>query len=501
MIYYINSYFVLSEWKEPLLLLLFTAIIILWAYVFGIYFKSHSRTPQINSNQFRITIKDDTEKYNGKGKKEIQSIASQDSLPFVSVIVPVRNEEKYIQRCLISLLAQDYPRFEVIVIDDDSTDNTLKAIEKIKKSRGRLRYQEIDKRSLLAEETEEETKLRILSLTAKPEGWAGKTWASEKGYLKSKGSILLFTDGDTYYHKKDVISQALSYMQRQNLDVLTGVPSTGKINDFWSKIVLPLWGVLGILFGVNNTADVNNPKSKYAYLMGSFFIIKRRVFEDIGTFQVVRGVLQEDKALGFRIKEQGYNLKIIRLDRMVSVEGSKDNLFGLWHLIGRTVAPLVVKNKIRVVTKLLIIFLVSLLPFVILPFTLFSIVEGQIHFSFPVSPTLQMFFSQPGFDYYYDWILLLNIVCCLIVIIAAAIKGILEYRLSPVYSLLSFFGASFLTVACIYNILPLLLFKKTMPIVWQGRKYIYKKNKKDFHYNVVLEGSQNGSLEYVIIQL
>ena len=188
MIYYISNYFVLSESKELFLLLLFAAIIILWGYIFVIYFKSHSRTPRINSNQFHITLKDDTEKNSGKGKRMMQSIASQDSLPFVSVIVPVRNEEGHIQKCLLSLLAQDCPRFEVVVIDDDSSDNTLRAIEKIKKMGGRLQYQEIEKRSMMLEdETEEETKLRILSLTDIPEGWAGKTWASEQGYLNSKG--------------------------------------------------------------------------------------------------------------------------------------------------------------------------------------------------------------------------------------------------------------------------------------------------------------------------
>ena len=100
--------------------------------------------------------------------------------------------------------------------------------------------------------------------------------------------------------------------------------------------------------------------------MGSFFIIKRRVFKDIGTFHSVRGALQEDKALGFSIKEKGYNMKIVRLNGLVSLEGSKENLFGLWHLIGRTVAPLVVKNRVRVVTNLFTIFLISSFPFITL---------------------------------------------------------------------------------------------------------------------------------------
>ena len=460
-----------------LLLILFTVMGILWTYVFIVYFKSRSHTPRMNSNQFHIITSKNKEKYNGRRKKQIQSPVSQDPLPFVSVIVPVRNEEKYIQRCLLSLLAQDYPYFEVIVIDDNSTDKTLEVIENINRV-DTVQHQEIEKRPLMLAE-DDGNKLKVLSLTNKPEGWAGKTWGSEQGYLKSKGSILLFTDGDTHYHKKDVISSALSYMHRKNLDVLTGVPSLGKIQGFWLKTILPLWGVVNVLFGVNNTSDVNNPKSKYAYLMGSFFTIKRKVFKDVGTFQSVRGALQEDKALGFRIKAKGYNMKIVRLDGMVSVTGSKEDLLGLWHQLGRTVAPLVARNKIRVVTNLLIIFLASLLPFIILPFTLFSYVEKEILFSFFTPPTLQRFLFQHGSDYNY-WILLINITCCLIVITASAIKGILEHRLSPIYSILSLFGASFLIVACAYYILPLLLFSKTRPITWQGRKYIYKKEQEGF---------------------
>ena len=68
-------------------------------------------------------------------------------------------------------------------------------------------------------------RLKIITITEKPVKWTGKTWASEQGYLKSKGSILLFTDGDIYYHRKDAISLTLSYMQGQNLDILTGIRS------------------------------------------------------------------------------------------------------------------------------------------------------------------------------------------------------------------------------------------------------------------------------------
>ena len=227
MIYNTGNYLVLNEPKELLVLSLFVVICILWVYVFVMYFRSRSRTPGINSNQFYTTIKR-TDKSHPKETKTL-SPSAYSCLPFVSVIVPARNEEKHIHRCLFSLLAQDYPNFEIIVIDDNSTDNTLKTIENIKKGRSKIHHMRVEKRQLLSAED----KLKILSLTDKPQGWAGKTWASEQGYLHSKGSILLFTDGDTHYGRKDVISLTLSYMQKQNLDVLTGVPSIGKIYDFW----------------------------------------------------------------------------------------------------------------------------------------------------------------------------------------------------------------------------------------------------------------------------
>ena len=172
--------------------------------------------------------------------------------PFVSVVVPARNEQGNIEKCILSLLAQNYPNFEVIVIDDNSTDDTLKIMKEIE-------------RTIVPANN----RLKIISLIHKPDNWTGKTWASQQGYLESSGSILLFTDADTYYSSKDTILLTISYMQKQNLDVLSGIPSID-LRDFWSKIIIPLWDLVSVLFGVN-IADVNNPTSKVAYLMGSFF--------------------------------------------------------------------------------------------------------------------------------------------------------------------------------------------------------------------------------------
>src|SRR5918994_994601 len=419
---------------ESLLLILFTIIIASWLYLFIISFKSYLLVPMIQPKQERtkflssssslttestITSINDNIHYFSKKRR---STNDSSIYPFVSVIVPARNEQDHIKRCLFSLLAQNYPNFEVIAIDDSSTDNTLKIMKEIE-------------RKILPK-----NRLKIISLNHKPDNWTGKTWASQQGYLQSRGSILLFTDADTYYSSKDTILLTISYMQKQNLDVLSGIPSID-LRDFWSKIIIPLWDLVSVLFGVN-VADVNNPKSKVAYLMGSFFLIHKTVFEEVGTFQSVRKDIQEDKALGQRIKEAGFNMKIVRLNGMMSARWSRD-LHTLWHGIGRTLAPIAITNRVKVIINLVFIFFISALPFMILPYTLSITVIQQI----PFMSTSQLLLLQ----FKFHLLLFLNIVSCLIVIIGAAIKAVKEYRLTPVYCLLAFFAAIFLTIAFLYT--------------------------------------------------
>src|SRR5215213_3492279 len=224
------------------------------------------QTDRINKNndnpffsKYCFDIDKDNKENNGYSDKKLLT-----NLPFVSVIVPARNEEKYIERCLLSLLSQDYPNFEIIAVDDNSSDNTLKIMKDIKNKNNK-----IENTGLLPD------KLKIISLKSKPDGWTGKTWASEQGYLQSKGTILLFTDADTNYVCRDVILQTVLFMQKEGLDVLTGVCSPEKLSNFWAKITIPLWDFVSILFGIGS-GDVNNPKSKIAYLMGSFFLLRRK---------------------------------------------------------------------------------------------------------------------------------------------------------------------------------------------------------------------------------
>src|SRR5215204_363597 len=435
------------------LLALFTIINVAWISLFFISIRSYLHTPKITSER-----PCPTSQISGTSKIKRIKNKSGTPVPFVSIIIPARNEQDTIEGCILSLLNQDYPNFELIIVDDNSADNTLKIVQETK-----VRIRGLGPGRGLPLSIE---RLKIISLTEKPDKWTGKTWASEQGYLQSSGNILLFTDADTYYMSKDTISQAVSYMQKENLDVLTGLPFI-ELRDFWSKITMPLWNHFSILLGAN-TGAMNNPKSKVAYLMGSFFLIRKKVIEEVGSFRSVRNAIQEDRELGMRIKQAGYNMKIVRIDNAVSALWSRD-LLTLWHGIGRTFAPM---TKRQIFASLITVFFMAMLPFVLLPYTLLL---GAYTGVSNVNPFLWMadisdiLLQQQELEQLVVLSFYLNVITCLTIVIAVAAKDMKKYRIAPVYSLLSFLGAGFIVVSYIANILSLL---SKQSISWRGRTSI-----------------------------
>ena len=407
-----------------LLCLFFLILIGAWIYLFVKSIRSYFLTPSIYAKKYVVS----------------ESIStSESSYPFISIIVPARNEQNNIERCLRSLLSQSYPNFEVIVIDDNSTDNTLRIIKKI---RNEIRIGPLKDR------------FEVITLSEKPKGWGGKTWACERGYLRSRGEILLFTDADTYYNNKNILSLAVFYMKKECIDVLTGNPHT-ELPDFWSKVSMPLWNHFTIILGAD-TAAVNNPRSNMAYLVGSFFMIYRSVLEKVEGFSGIRNAIHEDVALGMHIKRAGYNIKIVKLGVLVSALWSRD-LPTLWHGIGRTLAPM---SKFLMIINFLVIFFMALIPFVLLPYTL-SIARAEHSFNL--------------------MLLILNVACCLIIIVGTACKNIKKYKISPIYSTLILIGAVLIIAAYIVNMTSLLRPSKAKLLSWRGRNLVYKRKKEHLH--------------------
>jgi glycosyltransferase involved in cell wall biosynthesis len=264
--------------------------------------------------------------------------------PKVSVILPARNEERYIARCLDTLLRQDYPDFEIIAINDSSTDRTGQIIQEYSQRDGRVVY---------------------VSAPPKPDGWAGKNWACYQGYLRSEGQVLLFTDADTE-HAPNTMSLAIGHMISQNLDALTAVPHL-VCNDFWTKITLP--ALATFLHTRFSPLRVNDPKVKTGYFFGSFFVITRATYEAVGTHQGVRQELVEDGALGGKVKASNFKMKMVRGERHIDAIWARD-LDSLWHGLRRLMMPLYYQDKTGAGLMTLAVFFILFVPFLSLPYSI-----------------------------------------------------------------------------------------------------------------------------------
>ena len=436
---------------------LLSSILLLWVYLSIISIKSFFKIKSLKSessinikkNQSIISLSNvivsklignlslSIDYYNNTDSIQNNYFAHPFPLPFVSVIVPARNEEREIERCLISILNQNYPSFEVIAIDDSSSDSTLEKMKKIKEKMPELK--------------EKLTILSKVDYDEKPDDWCGKTWVSEKAFEKSKGDIILFTDADSYYSNPNTIYTTVSYMLKEKLDVLGGLPYL-RLQDLLSKIVMPLWNLLSIL--LSDAGKVNDPsRIDIAFILGSFFLIKKDVFEKVGTYKVVKDAVQEDFDLALILKKNGFRLRLVKIDSLVSALWSRDALT-LWQGIGRTIVPVAVRNIKKVLFGLFNIFYMAILPFLICGVMIY----GVVGFNWNISYSLL----------YY------SIFSCLVVILGAYIKGLVQYKeKNPWYAFLSVFGSMFLTVIYLINILPLLI-KKHKIVKWRAREYEFK---------------------------
>ena len=264
------------------------------------------------------------------------------SFPKVSIILPARNEEEFIGKCLDSLIQQDYENYEIIVIDDSSNDTTGE---------------------IISEYAKKYSKIIPVSARPKPDGWMGKNWACMEGYRKATGELLLFTDADTN-HSKNVLSLAVSHLISFNLDALSAIPKMLTF-DFWTKITLPM--ISTFLHTRFSALNVNNPSKKTGYFFGSFFILKKNTYEEVGMHEGVKQEIIEDGALGKKVKELGYKMKMVRGDHLIDAVWARDRIT-LWNALKRLMVPLYLQSgKIAIGIFFAVLFLLFI------PFPIFAV--------------------------------------------------------------------------------------------------------------------------------
>lgn len=215
------------------------------------------------------------------------------SAPKVSVCIPARNEETNIRRCVEAVLRQDYPNFEVIVLDDRSTDATL---------------------TLLKEIASRDSRLIPISGSDLPEGWAGKPHALYQASAAATGQWLCFVDADTFL-EPNALSAVYAKAIETQADLFT-IMTRQILGSFWERTVMPL--VMTALSVGFSPRKVNDPSRRDAVANGQFIFIKRSVYDLIGGHEKIKAQIVEDKALSENVKWNGHRLVVADGMQMVS---------------------------------------------------------------------------------------------------------------------------------------------------------------------------------------
>jgi glycosyltransferase involved in cell wall biosynthesis len=239
---------------------------------------------------------------------DVPPIASQDA-PLVSIIFAARDEAEKLPAAIETLLAQDYPRFEVIAVNDRSTDQTPAILHELERSGSNLIVTDID--------------------TLSP-GWLGKPHALVAGFEKSHGDWLVFTDADVHF-APDVLRRAVALAAERRWDHLTLLTSV-EMRGFWETAAISYFG-LGFIFG-NEPWLAANPRSARYVGVGAFQLVRRAAYEKSGGHARLRMDVIEDMKLGKLIKMAGFRSGVAVAQNLVRVR---------WHSG--------VQNVIRGVTK------------------------------------------------------------------------------------------------------------------------------------------------------
>jgi chlorobactene glucosyltransferase len=214
--------------------------------------------------------------------------------PFVSVCVPARDEQRDIEACLTSLLNQNYPHFEVIVVDDNSTDNTPGIIESLR---------------------ERHANLVAIQGAALPSDWYGKPFALHQAAQKARGELLLFTDADPVFQRY-ALTTAVHLMQKHQLDMLTLLPGA-EFGSFWERAVQPV--IFAFIAALTRFGKVNDPESPAAMGVGAFIMLRREVYDRVGGHETLKQAILEDIGMARLVKHAGAKIMIADAQKIYSI--------------------------------------------------------------------------------------------------------------------------------------------------------------------------------------
>ncbi len=221
------------------------------------------------------------------------------AVPTVSVIIPARNEEACIGRCLESLVEQTGVPFEIIVVDDGSTDRTREIAEEFESSLVQPPMQVKDATPELL------MSVRVIDAGTLPTGWSGKSNACVAGAKIALGKWLLFTDADTD-HKPGSLARSVAEGAASGVDLLSYSPEQ-EVHGIAERALMPV--VFAELAATYKPKEVSDRASAAAAANGQYLLITREAYDAVGGHVAVARDLLEDVALAKLVKQSGRKLR------------------------------------------------------------------------------------------------------------------------------------------------------------------------------------------------
>jgi glycosyltransferase involved in cell wall biosynthesis len=232
--------------------------------------------------------------------------------PRVSIVVPARNEEETIEQALNSLLALDYDNYEVIAVNDRSTDSTGEIMERVSQpSHVSQKLRDMGHPTLRS--------LRVIHHSELPAGWLGKTHAMWTAANQATGDWLLFTDADVLF-KPDSLRRALSYAESVPADHLVLFPQM--IMKRPGEYMMIAFFQTMFMFG-HRPWKVADPSTDDHMGVGAFNLVRRRVYDAVGTYEALRMEVLDDMKLGKVVKKAGFAQRNVFGGDLISIRWAK----------------------------------------------------------------------------------------------------------------------------------------------------------------------------------
>jgi len=263
--------------------------------------------------------------------------------PRATVIVAARNEQEHIEAALGSLLVLDYPDYEVLAVNDRSTDRTGEILDRLAR--------------------ENPARLRVLHVSELPPGWLGKPHAMGLAARQATGDWLLFTDADVSF-RPDALRRALLCAEEIHADHLVLFP-TALMHSLGERMVFAFFPTLAV-FG-HRPWKVSDPRTRDYLGMGAFNLIRRQVYEDLGVRQALRMDVLDDMKMGKLVKQGGYAQRVAAGYGLISLRWGHGAL-GVLDNLTKNLFALMLYRWPRTLGAAFLLLLINLGPFVGLVF-------------------------------------------------------------------------------------------------------------------------------------